>query len=104
MILCLRVCLARNHIECEYNQGMKRIDLFDNHPVYNVLGYHVIVGFIQLLTDEGLLNPEERNGWYINFMDFRNSAITSYREMKYNQKMELIDYLRYKAYLDGAYN
>ena len=83
---------------------MKRIDLFDNHPVYSVLGYQVIVGLIQLLTDEGLLNPEERNGWYIDFMDFRNSEIMSYREMNYNQKMELIDYLRYQAYLDGAYN
>jgi hypothetical protein len=83
---------------------MRRIDLFDNHPVYSVLGYHVIVGLIQSLTDEGLLNSEERHGWYINFMDFRNCAVILYREMNNIQKTELIDYLRYKAYLDGSYN
>ncbi|MEO6851451.1 MAG: hypothetical protein ABI203_07320 [Mucilaginibacter sp.] len=83
---------------------MKRIDLFDKHPVYIVLGYQVIVGLIQLLTDEGLLNSEERNGWYINFMGFRNSAVMLYREMNDNHKTELIKYLRYKAYLDGSYN
>ncbi|QHS55909.1 hypothetical protein GWR56_10330 [Mucilaginibacter sp. 14171R-50] len=83
---------------------MKRIDLFDNHPVYSVLGYQVIVGLIQLLTDEGLLNSKERNGWYINFMDFRNSAVMLYTDLSNSQKTELIDYLRYKAYLDGSYN
>jgi hypothetical protein len=81
---------------------MKRIALFDNHPVYSVLGYQVIVGLIQLLTDEGLLDAVERNGWYINFMDFRNSAVMLYKEMNDNQKKELINYLRYKAYLDGT--
>lgn len=104
MNACLRVCLAINHIECGYIQEMKKIDLFDNHPVYSVLGYQVIVGLIQLLTDEGLLNAEERNGWYINFIDFRNSAVMLYIEMNDSQKMELIDYLRYKAYLDSSFN
>jgi hypothetical protein len=82
---------------------MKKIDLFENHPSYSVLVYQVIVGLIQLLTDEGLLNSEERNGWYINFMDFRNSAVMLYREMNDNHKTALIKYLRYKEYLDGSY-
>ncbi len=90
-------------MEGGYIQEMKRIDLFDNHPVYKVLGYQVIVGLIQLLTDEGLLNAEERNGWYINFMDFRNNAVMLYAELNDGQKLELIKYLRYKAYLDGSY-
>lgn len=72
--------------------------------MYSVLGYQVIVGLIQLLTDEGLLDAEERNGWYINFRDFRDSAVMLYREMNDDQKKELINYLRYKAYLDSTCN
>jgi hypothetical protein len=90
-------------MEGGYIQEMKRIDLFEDHPVYSVLGYHMIVGLIQLFTDEGLLNAEERNCWYINFMDFRNSAVMLYREMNDNHKTALIKYLRYKEYLDGSY-
>jgi hypothetical protein len=76
---------------------------FDNHPIYNELGYNVIVGLIQLLMDEGLLDTDERNGWYIKFMDFRNSAVILYNELNNSQKMELIEYLRYKAYLDDPF-
>ncbi|MDB4926549.1 hypothetical protein [Mucilaginibacter sp.] len=81
---------------------MKRNDFFDNHPIYKGLGYNVIVGLIQLLTDECLLNSEERNGWYIKFINFRNSAVILYKELNNSQKVELIEYLRYKAYLDDA--
>ncbi|MDB5086751.1 MAG: hypothetical protein JWR09_745 [Mucilaginibacter sp.] len=73
---------------------------FDNHPIYNELGYNVIVGLIQLLIDECLLNSDERKGWYIKFMDFRNSAVILYNELDNIQKLDLIEYLRYKAYLD----
>jgi len=76
---------------------------FDKHPIYSELGYNIIVGLIQLLMDECLLNPEERNGWYIKFMDFRNSAVILYNGLNNSQKVELIEYLRYKAYLDDPF-
>ncbi len=73
---------------------------FEAHPIYNALKHQVIVGLIQLMTDEGLISVEERNGYYITFLDFHDKAQGIYHSMNEETKMELIKYLRYKAYLD----
>ena len=79
---------------------MKNSKYFQNHPVYNNLPYHFVVGFIQLLTDDGYLSRDERKGYYINFINFRDKAKNMYDNMEENQKLEYIEFFKYKAYLD----
>lgn len=78
---------------------MYRDDYFDNHPVYNLLSYDVIVGIIQLMIDEGLVDPKERDGIYVHFKDFRDKVREVYRGMSEEQKQEYIKYFRYKHHL-----
>ena len=79
---------------------MKRIEYFEDHPVYNRVPYHMVVGMIQLMIDEGLLNRDERKGFYIEFIDYREKAKSMYSGMNYSQKLEYIEFFRYKAHLD----
>ncbi|MBB6108699.1 hypothetical protein SAMN05421821_10266 [Mucilaginibacter lappiensis] len=55
---------------------------FDNHPVYSMLSYDVIVGIIQLMIDEGLVSPIGRDGIYIEFKDFREKVKIMYKRVK----------------------
>ena len=79
---------------------MKRNDYFEHHPVYNRLPYFMVVGLIQLLIDEGLLSPEESKGFYRDFISYRDKAKSMYTGLNFSQKLEYIDFFRYRAYLN----
>ncbi|WP_374949730.1 hypothetical protein [Mucilaginibacter sp.] len=79
---------------------MMRNNYFDNHPFLSKLKYQEIVGLIQLLTDSGFLSRFECNGHYVKFIDLRKHAMDIFEQLGKEDIKELIDYLRYKAYLD----
>jgi len=74
-------------------------DLSHNEAVFNAFSYQVIVGLIQLLIDEGLVDQDERNGFYVNAKDFRIKATEIYQGIDGLQKKELIKYCQLKRYL-----
>ncbi|RKR82853.1 hypothetical protein BDD43_3044 [Mucilaginibacter gracilis] len=78
---------------------MKKDTYFEQHPVYNILSYDVIVGLIQLMIDEGLVSPAERDGIYVEFKDFRNKVRPMYMGLNDGQKQGYIAYFRYRHHL-----
>ncbi|EHQ26444.1 hypothetical protein [Mucilaginibacter paludis] len=83
---------------------MKRNEYFERHPVYNQLAFQSIIGLIQLMIDEGLVDAEERNGFYRDFKDFRKHVAKMYERMEHEQKQEYIAYFRYKHHLYKPFN
>ncbi|MEO6521013.1 MAG: hypothetical protein ABIN91_05005 [Mucilaginibacter sp.] len=83
---------------------MKRNEYFECHPVYNLLAFQSIVGLIQLMIDEGLIDPAEKNGFYRDFMDFRTHVSAMYERLNPEQKREYIAYFRYKHHLYKPFN
>ena len=51
------------------------------------------------LIDEGLVDQDERNGFYVNAKDFRIKATEIYQGIDGLQKKELIKYCQLKRYL-----
>jgi hypothetical protein len=80
---------------------MMRNEYFENHPVYNRLPYFMVVGLIQLMIDEGLLSPEVSKGFYRDFISYRDKAKSMYAGLNDSQKLEYINFFRYKAYLNN---
>jgi hypothetical protein len=76
---------------------------FEQHPVYNMLSYDVIIGLIQLMIDEGLVSPAERDGIYVEFKDFRDKVRLMYIRLNDAQKQEYIAYFRYRHHLFKPY-
>ena len=82
---------------------MIRDAYFEQHPVYNMLSYDVIVGMIQLMIDEGLVSSAEREGMYIEFKDFREKVRPMYEKLNEAEKQEYIRYFRYRHHLFQPY-
>jgi hypothetical protein len=82
---------------------MKKDTYYEHHPVYNMLSYDVIVGLIQLMIDEGLVSPAERDGIYVEFKDFREKVKAMYKGLNAAQKQEYIAYFRYRHHLFKPY-
>jgi hypothetical protein len=82
---------------------MMRDAYFEQHPVYNMLSYDVIVGMIQLMIDEGLVSSDEREGMYIEFKDFREKVRPTYEKLNQAEKQEYIGYFRYRHHLFQPY-
>jgi hypothetical protein len=68
-----------------------------------MLSYDVIIGLIQLMMDEGLVSPAERDGIYVEFKDFRDKVRTMYIGLNEVQKQEYIAYFRYRHHLFKPY-
>ncbi len=84
-------------------QKRMKDDYIEHHPVYNKLSYDVIVGMIQLMIFEGLISPEERDGIYVAFKNFRENVRPMYERLNYAEKQEYIAYLRYRHHLNKPY-
>lgn len=76
---------------------------FEQHPVYNMLSYDVIVGLIQLMIEDGLISPAERDGIYVEFKNFRDKVKAMYEGLTEAQKQEYIAYFRYRHHLFKPY-
>lgn len=76
---------------------------FEQHTVYNLLSYDMIVGLIQLMMDDGLISPTERDGMYVEFKDFRGKVKAMYGRLTEAQKQEYIAYFRYRHHLFKPY-
>ena len=72
----------------------------ESYVPYENLKYEVVIGCIQLLMDNGAVNPLTRNGLYIGFRDFRQYGNDFYIKIVSKDLPNFIHWLEYKGHVD----